>query len=394
MNETNPTNNLSQSNETNPSKHSSKHLTKSTESNQLKHPAKRNTAHLSRYAPDLEPEQLQAELNTSQPTIRLSMNENVYGPSPKVAEAIQAWTGAHAHRYPDTRLSSLRAALAAYHGVDPDALVFTNGLDEMIQVLPRTYIEPGDEVLIHTPTFPEYASQAKVDGAIIVEVPDKQLVIDWPGMLAGISDRTKLIYLCNPNNPTGNMEPLDQIKAFLDEVPHNILVVLDEAYFQYSGLPESQSGITLFATYPNLMIMRTFSKAYGLANIRCGYSILHDEAAEIVDATRTPFNVSGLTEIAALAGFQDHDYLNEVVEKNHQERNKWLAFFDELSLTHYPSYTNFLMFEVPDAATLLAHLRQHGFMISTHSFPNWIRLTIPQAADGARLRDLMRHALS
>lgn len=360
----------------------------------MKQEAKRNTTHLSRYVPDLEPEALQAQLKIDHAPVRLSMNENVYGPSPKVAEAIQAWTGAHAHRYPDTRLTQLREALATYHGVDPDALVFTNGLDEMIQILPRTYIEPGDEVLVHTPTFPEYASQARVDGASIIEVPDKQLAVDWPGMKAAISERTKLIYLCNPNNPTGNMEPLDQIEAFLDQVPANILVVLDEAYFQYSGLAESQSGVSLFPDYPNLMIMRTFSKAYGLANIRCGYSILHPGAAAIVDATRTPFNVSGLTEIAALAGFQDQDYLASIVEKNRLERDKWLAFFSELGLPHYPSYTNFLMFEVDDAPSLLAHLRQHGFMISTHSFPNWIRLTIPQAADGARLRDLMRQALS
>lgn len=360
----------------------------------MKHQAKRNTAHLSRYVPDLEPEALQEQLATEQPAMRLSMNENIYGPSPKVAEAIQAWTGAHAHRYPDTRLTKLREALAAYHGVHPDALVFTNGLDEMIQVLPRTFIEPGDEVLIHTPTFPEYASQARVDGAMIVEVPDKNLAVDWAGMRSAISPRTKLIYLCNPNNPTGNMEPLDQIKAFLEDVPAHILVVLDEAYFQYSGLLESESGVSLFPDYPNLMIMRTFSKAYGLANIRCGYSILHKEAAAIVDATRTPFNVSGLTEIAALAGFQDHEYLAKIIEANRREREQWLAFFKELGLTHYPSYTNFLMFEVPDAPSLLAHLRQHGFMISTHSFPNWIRLTIPPSGPGQRLRALMRQALS
>ncbi|MGO4927860.1 histidinol-phosphate transaminase [Fundicoccus sp. Sow4_F4] len=360
----------------------------------MKQEAKRNTTHLSRYVPDLEPEALQAQLKIDHAPVRLSMNENVYGPSPKVAEAIQAWTGAHAHRYPDTRLTQLREALATYHGVDPDALVFTNGLDEMIQILPRTYIEPGDEVLVHTPTFPEYASQARVDGASIIEVPDKQLAVDWPGMKAAISERTKLIYLCNPNNPTGNMEPLDQIEAFLDQVPANILVVLDEAYFQYSGLAESQSGVSLFPDYPNLMIMRTFSKAYGLANIRCGYTVLHPQAAEIVDATRTPFNVSGLTEIAALAGFQDHDYLAEIVEANRQERELWLAFFEELGLTHYPSYTNFVMFEVDDATTLIRIFRQAGYMVSTHSFPNWIRLTIPEAGDGARLRTLMRQALS
>lgn len=360
----------------------------------MKHEAKRNTAHLSRYVPDLEPEALQAQLTIEHPVLRLSMNESVYGPSPKVAQAIQAWTGAHAHRYPDTRLSQLRKALADYHGVDPEALVFTNGLDEMIQVLPRTFVEPGDEVLLHTPTFPEYASQARVDGATIVSVPDRQLAIDWAGMKAALSEKTKLIYLCNPNNPTGNMESLEDIKDFLDSVPAHSLVVLDEAYFEFSGLPESQSGVSIFADYPNLMIMRTFSKAYGLANIRCGYSILHPEAAAIVDATRTPFNVSGLTEIAALAGFQDQAYLAEIVEKNRQERDLWLAFFDEMGLTHYPSYTNFLMFEVADAGKLLAHLRQHGFMISTHSFPNWIRLSIPKAADGERLRDLMRQALS
>lgn len=360
----------------------------------MKHQAKRNTAHLSRYVPDLEPEALQEQLATDQPAMRLSMNENVYGPSPKVAEAIQAWTGAHAHRYPDTRLTQLREALAAYHGVHPDALVFTNGLDEMIQILPRTFIEPGDEVLIHTPTFPEYASQAKVDGAKIVEVPNKNLAIDWQGMLAAISERTKLIYLCNPNNPTGSMEPLEQIKAFIEQVPSQIMIVLDEAYFQYSGLSENQSGFSIFADYPNLMIMRTFSKAYGLANIRCGYTVFHPQAAEIVDATRTPFNVSGLTEIAALAAFQDPDYLAEIIEKNRHERDQWLTFFKELSLTHYPSYTNFVMFEVPDAPSLLAHLRQHGFMISTHSFPNWIRLTIPPAGPGQRLRTLMRQALS
>ena len=359
----------------------------------MKHEAKRSTAHLSRYVPDLEPEQLQEQMELEQ-AIRLSMNESVYGPSPKVIEAIQEWTGAHAHRYPDTRLTKLRQALATYHNVQPDAFVFTNGLDEMIQTLPRTFVEAGDEVLVHTPTFPEYASQAQVDGARIVAVPNKNFGIDWEGMRAAITDRTKLIYLCNPNNPTASLEPLSSIQAFLDQVPAHILVVLDEAYFEFTGLPESQSGVAIFDQYPNLMIMRTFSKAYGLANIRCGYSILHEAAAEIVDATRTPFNVSGLTEIAALAGFQDQAYLAEVVEATRLEREKWLAFLDDMQLTHYPSYTNFVMFEVPDAAQLIANLREHGYMLTTHSFPNWIRLTLPNAQDGARLRDLMRQALS
>lgn len=357
--------------------------------------AKKTASHLTQMVPGEDLETLKETLGLEK-VLRLSMNENMYGPSPRVAEAIRSWGAADGQGslYPDSRLSHLRQAVSQFHSVDPESLVFTNGLDEMIQLLARTYIEPGDEVLVHEPTFYEYGSQIKVDGGVYVGIPYVNYGIDWPAMKAALSDQTKLIFICNPNNPTGTQEPLSAIEDFLAEVPQDALVIIDEAYFEYTGLSESQSGVALMAHWPQVAVMRTFSKAYGLANIRCGYTIFPLEEARMVDSARTPFNVSSLTETAALAAFEDRTHLKSVVAANLAERELWLSFLAELGLDHYPSTTSFVLFEVPDAASLIAFLCGHGFIVGEHSFPNWIRLNFPQAEDGARLRQLLSEFLA
>ena len=357
--------------------------------------AKKAASHLSQMVPGEDLETLKLELGLEK-VLRLSMNENMYGPSPRVAEAICSWAAVEGQGslYPDSRLSRLRKAVAEFHEVDPETLVFTNGLDEMIQLLARTFIEPGDEVLVHEPTFYEYGAQVKVDGGVVVGVPYKNYSIDWSGMKAALSEQTKLVYICNPNNPTGTQEPLSAIEDFLAVLPEDVLVLIDEAYFEYTGLPESQSGVALMARWPQVAVMRTFSKAYGLANIRCGYTIFPLEEARMVDAARRPFNVSSITETAALAAFEDREHLTSIVSGNLAERELWLDFLGKMALNHYPSMTSFVLFEVPDAARLIAFLRGHGFIVGEHSFPNWIRLNFPQAADGAKLRQLLEEFLA
>lgn len=332
--------------------------------------------------------QLQRDLGQT-PLKRLCLNENPYGPTPKIMDALNRYTREEAAYYPDPYQSELRQLVSQYYGKDEDTIVFTNGLDEMIQLLPRTFVEAGDEVLAHLPCFYEYKEQAEVDGAHFIGIQSLENgQVDWKEMKKAVSDKTKMVYICTPNNPTGLTETRSDIIDFLEVVPAQTVVLIDEAYIEFLEDPESKTALPLMEDYPQLAVMRTFSKAYGLANIRLGYTFFSKENARALNATRTPFNISGIKEQMAIEALKDQVYLKEVIDKITNERNKWLNLLDKLEIEYYPSQTNFILFHLNDAEKFIELALEKGYQIATHNSPEWIRMSLPKEEEGEVLRKL------
>lgn len=344
---------------------------------------------LTPYVPEQPLSALQAELRVPR-VVRLSANENPYGTSPQVAKAIKNWDFAGSNRYPDADANVLRQAVAEQEDVDPDQLVFSVGLDEMIVMVSRTFLAPGDQVLVSAPTFSEYGLHAEIEGATLVSVPTLPSDhVDFDGLATALTPDVKMVWLCNPNNPTGTVESLAAIEAFVQRVPRDTMVLIDEAYIDFVPEAARVTAMQLPSKYDNVVVMRTFSKAYGLANFRCGYAVFSPTYAPTMQAVRLPYNVNSLTQVAALAAYQDQDFVQATVTKNAAERTKWLQFFEQAGIQADESAANFIFFKVDQADALATFLRQHGYLIRTGLRPGWLRLTIGTAADNQAVQALI-----
>lgn len=342
------------------------------------------------YVPEKPLATLQAELGVAK-LVRLSANENPYGTSPAVAEAVKNWDFAQSNRYPDAEAAVLRQAVAAQQQIDPASIVFSVGLDEMIVMLSRTFLAPADQVLVSTPTFSEYGLHAEIEGAKLVSVPTlSNDHVYFTSLLRAITPQVKMVWLCNPNNPTGTVESLASIEAFIQQVPTDTMVLIDEAYIDFVPAASQVTAMQLPAKYANVAVMRTFSKAYGLANFRVGYAVFNLQYASAMQTIRLPYNVNSLAQVAALAAINDADFVQTIVQKNATERTKWLTFLDEQGLTYDQSGANFIFFNYPAADRLADYLRQHGYLIRAGLRPGWLRVTIGTADDNRQVQQLMR----
>ncbi|WP_369403411.1 pyridoxal phosphate-dependent aminotransferase [Gracilibacillus boraciitolerans] len=230
--------------------------------------------------------------------VKLASNENPFGYSEQVKQAIPNMLD-HLEIYPDGYATQLRAALASKLGVGEKQLIFGCGSDEVVDIICRTYLENGTNTIMATPTFPQYKHNALIQGADIVEVPLVNGYHDLPNMLKAINKDTRVIWLCSPNNPTGTLINKEELVSFLNKCPSDTMVVLDEAYFEYIEQRKNPNSISLLETYNNLVILRTFSKAYGLANLRVGYGIASEEIATYLNITRGPFNTTSVSQLSA-----------------------------------------------------------------------------------------------
>ncbi|SDI56889.1 pyridoxal phosphate-dependent aminotransferase [Dolosicoccus paucivorans] len=324
--------------------------------------------------------------------LRLSLNENAYTPSPHTKDVLANLELSDLTAYPSSPNKALRKALAKHYQVPEEAFVITNGLEEMILMFTESLIDTGDEVIVHFPTFPEYKVYAEQLGAVVREVdnfhPGEKM--NWQGLLEAINDQTKLIYICNPNNPTGEWVTRQEIESFLKQVPSHVTVVVDEAYMEFAENNEEITAIPLMEQFSNLSVWRTFSKAYGLAFARIGYGLFSPEYAEGLSRVRPAFSVNGISELVALAALEDQDHLQKISAKNASERRKWLDLLEELNLTHFDSATNFVMFEYDKAEELVNYLANKGYQVNTHTYPTWIRLTLPKEEAGETVRQMVR----
>ena len=350
---------------------------------------KASIQNLQPYVPEQPLASLRAELGLKK-VVRLSANENPYGTSPRVAAAVKNWDFNQSNRYPDADAQALRQAVANREGVAPDQLVFSVGLDEMIVMVSRTFLAPGNQVLVSGPTFSEYGLHAEIEGAALVTVPTlANDHVDFAGLVAALTPRIKMVWLCNPNNPTGTVESLASIEAFVRQVPTDTMVMIDEAYLDFAPDAATVTAMALPQKYENVVVMRTFSKAYGLANFRIGYAVFAPKYAPTMQAVRLPYNVNSLTQVAALAAYSDQDFVADTVAKNAVERGKWTDYLTANHVQFDDSGANFIFFAFPNASQLAMYFRQNGYLVRTGLRPGWLRLTIGTAADNVALRQLM-----
>lgn len=340
------------------------------------------------YIPEKSLSILKEELGLKK-LVRLSANENPYGTSPAVKKAVVNWAYSQSNRYPDGDATELRDLISEEFAIDPKQIVFGVGLDEVIVMLSRVFLEPGDEELISTPTFSEYALHAEIEEAIIKKVPTLDNGgIDFKEMLKTITPKTKLVWICNPNNPTGTFETVQDIEKFVAQVPTDTLVLVDEAYIDFVD-DEKATAMNLTKKYSNIVVMRTFSKAYGLANFRVGYAVFSKEIAEQVQKVRLPYNVNSVAQAAATAAFKDQQFVQTVVEKNAIERTIFEKYLDKKQLKYFRSQANFVFFEYSQAEKLADYLLHNGYLVRTGLLPGWLRITLGTMEDNQTIRNLI-----
>lgn len=339
---------------------------------------KKNIVHLPVYQPGKPIEEVKRELGLTE-VIKLASNENPFGCSEKAKEAIASEI-ANTSLYPDGGAVELTVALAEHLGVEPNQIIFGAGSDEVILMISRAYFEAGDETVMASHTFPQYKHNAEIEGAVCIEVPLQDGTHDLEAMLEAITERTKVVWICNPNNPTGTMVTHEQIEAFMKKAPSNVLVVLDEAYAEYNTTSEYPDGFRLLKTYPNLILLRTFSKIYGLASLRIGYGVGHPDVIRSINQVREPFNTSRFGQAAALAAVKDQAFIDRCREENAAGIRYLTGEFDRMGLSYYPAHGNFIMVDVKrSAADVFNGLLRQGFIVrGGHQldFPTKIRVTV------------------
>ncbi len=326
---------------------------------------------LSAYQPGLSPRALKEKYGIEGELYKLASNENLYGPSPKVKEAITAHLD-ELYYYPETGAPTLRMAISKFLNVEPSRILFGAGLDEVILMISRAVLTPGDTIVTSEATFGQYYHNAIVEAANVVQVPLKNGGFDLEGILKAIDEDTALVWLCNPNNPTGTYFNHEALDSFLSQVPSNVPVIIDEAYFEFVSAQDFPDTLALQEKYDNAFLLRTFSKAYGLAGLRVGYVVASEQAIEKWNIIRPPFNVTRISEYAAVAALEDQQYLKEITHKNITERER---FYQLPQSEHFlPSQTNFIFVKTTNVNELYEALLNVGCI--TRPFPTGVRITI------------------
>jgi histidinol-phosphate aminotransferase len=339
------------------------------------------------YEPGKPAEELMRERGLDR-CIKLASNEGPWGPVPAAADAIIAATSS-LNRYPDGAGVLVREAIAAHHGVTPQEVVLGHGADAIINNLSLAMLEPGDEVVFGWPSFPSYFLDAKMMGAVSVMVPlDAAHTYDLDAMLEAITDRTRIVYVCNPNNPTGTMVARDQLASFLAAVPKHVLVVIDEAYFEYVQRTDYPDGIVDgYAAGHNVLVLRTFSKIYGLAGLRIGYAIAHPDIALAINKVRNAFDVTAPAQAAAIASLGAQDVIRERAVANNAGRIELTNAFREMGLRPVESVTNFVCVELDTPGReLYEELLGHGIIVrplDPFGMPQAIRVTVGTPEENA-----------
>lgn len=321
--------------------------------------------------------------------LKLASNENPLGPSPRALAALRE-SLADAHVYPDSQALALREAIAARVGLDLDQIVAGSGSVECIDLVARAFLRPGDRAVVGFPSFPRFTIACQVVGAELATVPHREWRFDLDGLLDAIDGRTRVLFLDNPCNPTGTHVPGDELSDFLDRVPPGVLVVLDRAYYEFVP-PEERLADDLdrIGAGENLVVLRTFSKAYGLAGLRIGYALARREHAHAMNRVREAFNTTSVAQAAARAALDDEAHASETVAMIGVER-QWLGrAFDRLGLVWVPSTTNFLFTDLGSRAPEINEgLLERGIIVRPMTAPaiaTWVRVTVWTRAGNERL---------
>jgi len=311
--------------------------------------------------------------------VKLSSNENPFGASPKVSDVLANFRDFS--RYPDASSTVLKERIAEFLKVNTKQLIIGSGADEVIQMISRSVLSPGDNVIQATPTFPLYEHHGIIEAADVISVPLKNGVHDLGGMLTAINDRTKIVWVCNPNNPTGTYVGEVEFKDFLDLVPSEVLVAVDEAYVEYVVAEDFPNTLELVDLYPNLVVLRTFSMVYGLASFRIGFGVGNGDFVQDLEVGRLPFNIGALAQEVGAVAVADQDFVERSIAGNCSGMRQYVEFFEENEIGYYLSQANFVF--IPCAyemgMKIADKLAEAGYIVRI--FASGVRITIGTEAD-------------
>ncbi|MBL8449368.1 MAG: histidinol-phosphate transaminase [Dechloromonas sp.] len=325
--------------------------------------------------------------------VKLASNENPLGMSPKARQAVEAAISG-IQRYPDQ--FDLIKALAERCGVATEQVVLGNGSNDVLDLVARTFLAPGRSAVFAQHAFAVYPLATLSVGAELIVVPARNYGHDLAAMAAAIRPDTRVVWIANPNNPTGNFLPYAEVRAFLETLPKDVVVVLDEAYNEYLPPAERADAAAWIAEFPNLVVTRTFSKIYGLAGLRVGYALAAPEVADLLNRVRQPFNVNNLALAAAIAALDDHLFVADSYELNRRGMEQIVAGLKRLGLEHIPSHGNFVTFRAGDGAGINQRLLRQGVIvrpIGGYGMPEWLRVTIGTEAEIFRFLEALEKAL-
>ncbi|MDP5239999.1 histidinol-phosphate transaminase [Uliginosibacterium sp. 31-16] len=351
---------------------------------------------ISPYIPGKPIEELAREMDLDEAKIvKLASNENPLGMSPKARAAMQAPLDGLA-LYPDGNGFALKQALAKKLGVSMDCFVLGNGSNDILELVARTFLSARADAVYSQHAFAVYPLAIQGVGARAIEVPARFFGHDLAAMADAITPETRVVFIANPNNPTGSFLPGAVIEDFLERVPADVLVLLDEAYNEYLPPGLRYDSVRWLARFPNLLITRTFSKIYGLAGLRVGYGVANPAVADLMNRVRQPFNVNSLALAAAQGALSDDDFLKRSYENNCAGMAQLIKGLEAMNLQHIPSVGNFLTFRVGDGAGVNRRLLQQGVIvrpISSYGMPEWLRVTIGLPAENDRFLAALAVAL-
>ena len=352
---------------------------------------------LDAYRPGKPIEEVERELNIQ--AVKLASNENPLGPSPLAVDAVRKFV-ADCNRYPDGGAHALREKLAKRHNVPMENVFVGEGSSELIDLASRLLLKPGEEGLSASGTFPLYWIAIRAAGGTLVKVPLRDYTFDLDAVARAITPRTRVVYLANPNNPTGTMFPLREFGAFFRRVSDasDALVVLDEAYCDYVPEEDFSLSMRIASNAPNLLVLRTFSKVYGLAGMRVGYGVGPADLLEEMNKLRMPFNTSSVAQAAALAALDDAEHVRRSVESNRAGMKQITSRLDAMKLKYVPSLTNFLLIEMGrDSKEVASALLRLGVIVRPMAwmgFPTAIRVSVGTAEENARFLEAMERVVS
>ena len=349
------------------------------------------------YQPGKPISELAREMGVQESTIvKLASNENPLGVSPKAMVAMRAALDDIA-RYPDGNGFVLKDAISRKFKVDHAQIVLGNGSNDVLELAARAFLAPGDDAIFSQYAFAVYPLVTQAIGATGITVPAMDFGHDLVAMRRAVTSNTRMVFIANPNNPTGTLLGKDELLEFLQEIPANVLVVLDEAYDEYLPDEQKSKAIAWLAAFPNLIVTRTFSKAYGLAGLRVGFALAHADVADIVNRVRQPFNVNSMALVAAAAALEDDDFVRRSRELNVAGMRQITEGLSRLGLKFIPSSGNFVSFRTGDATAIYRQLLQKGVIVrpvAGYGMPEYLRVSIGLESENACFLSALEEVLS
>lgn len=350
------------------------------------------------YVPGKPVEEVERELGLKD-VIKMASNENALGPSPKAVQAMRNQLERQ-HFYPDGNCFYLKEALAEKKNIQPDQIIFGNGSDEILSFLACAYLNPGDEVIMVAPSFSEYEFVTRLMGGIPIHVPllvDEGFDYDFESILSAVNEKTRLVFICSPNNPTGTVVKKKELDYFVENLPEKVLLALDQAYLEYVTDPEHPDGWDYIEKGLPVIALRTFSKIYGLAGLRIGYGIAPADLIQDLNRVRDPFNVNAMSQSAAMAALDDHEHLDQsrkLVIDGRKQLSEGLA---EMDLRPIPDQANFCFLDLKmDSKKVFNAMLQRGVIIRTgdiFGFPTYIRVTYGTSEQNERFLTALKEVI-